>query len=50
MTASLNNLLIFKFSILIFNLGYAVVRLVEALSYKPERRGSIPDGATGGYH
>jgi len=30
-----------------YALGYAVVQLVEALCYKSEGPGSIPDGVTG---
>jgi len=30
--------------------GHAVARLVEALRYKPEVAGSIPDGVTGIFH
>jgi hypothetical protein len=30
--------------------AHAAARLVEALSYKPENRGSIPDGVTGIFH
>jgi hypothetical protein len=30
--------------------GHAVAQLVEALRYKPERPGSIPDGVTGIFH
>ena len=30
--------------------GHAVAQLVEALRYKPESRGSIPDGVTGIFH
>jgi hypothetical protein len=30
--------------------GYAVARLVEALRYKPEGRGFIPDGVIGIFH
>jgi len=29
---------------------YAVVQLVEALLYKSEVAGSIPDGVTGNFH
>ena len=28
-------------------MGYAVAQFVEELGYKPEGRGSIPDGVTG---
>ena len=31
-------------------IGYAVVQLVETLHYKPEGRGSIPDGVIGIFH
>jgi hypothetical protein len=30
--------------------GHAVAHLVEALRYKPEDRGSIPDGVIGIFH
>jgi hypothetical protein len=30
--------------------GHAVAQLVEALSYKPEVTGSIPDGDIGIFH
>jgi hypothetical protein len=34
----------------IFSVGHAMAQLVEALCYKPENRGSIPDGVTGILH
>jgi hypothetical protein len=32
------------------HMWHAVAQLVEALRYKPERRGFIPDGVTGFFH
>jgi hypothetical protein len=34
-------------TIYLFDEGHAVAQLVEALRYKPEGRGSIPDGVVG---
>jgi len=35
---------------LLYILGHAVTQLVKALRYKPEGRGSIPDGVIGTFH
>ena len=34
----------------VVELGHAVTQLVEALRYKPEVTGSIPDGVIGVFH
>jgi hypothetical protein len=38
------------FFLLVFNCGYAVVQLIEALRYKPEVAGPISDGVIGNFH
>jgi len=40
----------FIFCGLLIILGYAVAWLVEALRYKPEGCGSVPDGVMGIFH